>query len=130
VSADRGEALARTERDILAEKAATLGRAGERLEQALAEVAAIGCRLDAGTDPAEGARLAREYEAAWSRAAAARLTLLIQRESIGLRYHRVVEQQFPEPPRLTRRRHIDPRLRAASRSEGQASDAPRAEPRP
>ena len=130
MSAGGGEALARTERDILAEKAATLGRAGERLEQALAEVAASWCRLDAATDAAEGARLAREYEAAWSRAAEARLILMIQREAIGLRHHRVVEQQFPEPPRLTRRRHPDPRLRAASGSEAQARDAPRAEPRP
>jgi hypothetical protein len=27
------------------------------------------------------------------------MMLLVQREAIGLRHHRVVDQQFPEPPR-------------------------------
>ena len=30
----------------------------------------------------------------------ARRILIIQREAIGLRNHRLVDQQFPEPPRL------------------------------
>jgi hypothetical protein len=55
----REEALRRTEKEIVAEKAATLGRA---------------------------------------RALEARRTLIIQREAIGLRSHRIVDQQFPEPP--------------------------------
>lgn len=36
------------------------------------------------------------------RAKAARYALLIQREAIGLRNHRAVDQLFPEPPRLRR----------------------------
>ena len=36
---------------------------------------------------------------AGERLEAARLTLLIQREAVGLRHHRVVDQQFPRPPR-------------------------------
>jgi hypothetical protein len=55
VSARGRDALTRTEREILAEKAASLGRAGERLERALAEVAAIGARLDVAPDPGEAA---------------------------------------------------------------------------
>ena len=45
------------------------------------------------------ARLLGEYETARVRAHHARLALLIQREAIGLRHHRIVDQQFPEPPR-------------------------------
>lgn len=47
----------------------------------------------------KAAALEREYDAAWRRAASARLALLIQREAVGLRHHRIVDQQFPEPPR-------------------------------
>jgi hypothetical protein len=95
----RAEGLRRIEREIAAEKAAALGRAGERLELALAAAAALAARLDAAQDPAERRRLAADYEHARSRAASARLMLIIQREALGLRQHRVVDQQFPEPPR-------------------------------
>ena len=85
--------------EIAQEKAVALGRAGERLEEALAHVAAVGRRLDAAPDPDAEARLLGEYEAARVRAHQARLALLIQREAVGLRQHRIVDQQFPEPPR-------------------------------
>ena len=84
---------------IAQEKAAALGRAGEWLEAALADVAAAGARLDDAADPEEEARLLGEYETARARALHARLALLIQREAVGLRQHRIVDQQFPEPPR-------------------------------
>jgi hypothetical protein len=96
----REEALQRTEKEILAEKAATLGRAGERLEAALRAAAAL---HEAVTRAPEGESrtLARErYREARRRALEARRTLIIQREAIGLRNHRLVDQQFPEPPRL------------------------------
>jgi hypothetical protein len=85
--------------EIAQEKAVALGRAGERLQAALAHVVIVGCRLDAATDPREEARLLGEYETARARALHARLALLIQREAVGLRHHRMVDQQFPEPPR-------------------------------
>ena len=86
--------------EIAQEKAVALGRAGWRLEAALAHVVTVGCRLDAATDPGEEARLlGGEYETARARALHARLALLIQREAVGLRHHRMVDQQFPEPPR-------------------------------
>jgi len=96
----REEALQRTEKEILAEKAATLGRAGERLEAALR--LAVELHEAAGRAPEGSAReLARErYREARARALDARRTLIIQREAIGLRGHRLVDQQFPEPPRL------------------------------
>jgi hypothetical protein len=98
----RGEALRRLDREIAAEKAAALGRAGERLEVALAQAAALGSRLAVARDAAERQRLTTEYEHARARAASARLMLIIQREALGLRQHRVVDQQFPEPPRAPR----------------------------
>ena len=96
------ESHRRINAEIAQEKAAALGRAGERLEAALEHVTSLGRRLDAVSDPAEHARLLGEYESARVRAIHARLTLVIQREALGLRHHRIVDQQFPEPPRRTR----------------------------
>jgi hypothetical protein len=93
-----GEALARTDAEIAAEKAGALGRAGERLEQALRDVAEIAARARALGPPTAAGALAAEYEGARARAREARLALVIQREAVGLRQHRVVEQLFPEPP--------------------------------
>jgi hypothetical protein len=85
--------------EIAQEKAAALGRAGERLEQALGEVAACGRRLEAALGAEERAGLLDQYERARARASQARVALLIQREAVGLRHHRIVDQLFPEPPR-------------------------------
>lgn len=89
----------RIKAEILREKAAALGRAGERLEAALDRVAALARRLAASGDSEERARLLGDYDDARARALPARLALVIQREALGLRHHRVVDQQFPEPPR-------------------------------
>jgi hypothetical protein len=95
----RREGLERLDKEIVQEKAAALGRAGERLEAALASARATGEALDAERDPTQRAALPREYEVARRRVASARLMLVIQREAIGLRHHRDVDRQFPEPPR-------------------------------
>jgi hypothetical protein len=50
------------------------------------------------------AELAQEKAAALGRAGEGledALAIVIQREAVGLRHHRVVDQQFPEPPRRT-----------------------------
>lgn len=91
----------RIKAELAQEKAAALGRAGERLEAALEIVAAIGRRIDASVNAGERRRLLGDYEAARVRALHARLALVIQREAVGLRTHRVVDQRFPEPPRRT-----------------------------
>ena len=96
-----GESIERTEREIQAEKAATLGRAGERLEAALREVAVVRARVVTATDPKERERLAHEYERARQAALVARRTLIIQREALGLRQHREVDELYPVPPRLS-----------------------------
>jgi hypothetical protein len=84
----------------VAEKAATLGRAGERLEAALRLAAEL---HDAVREAPEGGareRARERYRQARTRALEVRRILIIQREAIGLRDHRLVDQQFPEPPRL------------------------------
>ena len=88
-------------REIAQDKAAALGRAGERLQAALEEAASLAARLRAAAATDERAALVRGYHGACARAQAARFALVVQREAIGLRHHRVVDQQFPEPPRLT-----------------------------
>ena len=94
------ESHARIVREIVKEKAVTLGRAGERLEAALVAVAALAEAWHAAAGHSAGrARLADEYERVWRAAETARLTLVIQREAVGVRHHRDVDQQFPRPPR-------------------------------
>jgi hypothetical protein len=96
-----GESIERTEREIQAEKAATLGRAGERLEAALREVAVVRARWVTATGAKERERLAHEYARVRQAALVARRTLVIQREALGLRHHRVVDELYPEPPQLS-----------------------------
>lgn len=95
----RRQGFERLEKEILGEKAAALGRAGEKLAAALAVTTELGQALDRETDPARRVALLAEYDSARRLAATARTMLLIQREAIGLRHHRTVDQQFPEPPR-------------------------------
>jgi hypothetical protein len=95
-----GEGVRRVERELAQEKAAALGRAGERLQAAADRLAAVARALGAATDPAARARLGAEYEAARAGVLQARLTLVIQREAVGLRRHRVLDELFPEPPPL------------------------------
>jgi hypothetical protein len=94
----RDDTYRRIQAEIAGEKAAALGRAGERLEAALHEVAMWAGRLRAASQGSPPAGLAEAYEGARARALQARLALLIQREALGLRRHAVVDQQFPEPP--------------------------------
>jgi hypothetical protein len=93
------EAHQRINAELAQEKAAALGRAGERLEAALAHATELGRQLDLATSVEDQARLLGEYENARLRAVHARLALVIQREALGLRHHRIVDQQFPEPPK-------------------------------
>lgn len=97
------ESHARIVREIVREKAVTLGRAGERLDAALAAVAALARAWQAADgDGAARRQLEAEYDRAWRAADTARQTLLIQREAVGLRQHRDVDRQFPVAPRRLR----------------------------
>jgi len=99
VSGRSAEAHARVVEEIAREKAATLGRAGDRLEAALAEVAEIARAWRAAEAARARAELSAAYARAWHAAEATRQTLLIQREAVGLRHHRDMDVQFPRPPR-------------------------------
>ena len=66
----RREGFERLEKEILGEKAAALGRAGERLEDALAITAELGHALDRETDPARRASPSTKRRAAARRAPA------------------------------------------------------------
>jgi hypothetical protein len=98
----RAETHRRIDEEIRREKAAALGRAGERLEEALRETTEFGRRLDAIVEGEARRELVDAYEAARQRAQAARYALVIQREAIGLRNHRDLDRLFPEPPRRRR----------------------------
>lgn len=98
----RAETFRRLQTEIAGEKAAALGRAGERLEAAMREVTVWAERVREAPAGTQRSGLAMAYEQARARALEARLTLLIQREALGLRRHAVVDQQFPEPPAFRR----------------------------
>jgi hypothetical protein len=63
-----GETHRPIQAEIAQEKAAALGRAGERLDALLEAGAAFGHRLDVSRDAPERARLLGEYEDARARA--------------------------------------------------------------
>jgi len=69
------DSLKRVNAEIAHEKAAALGRAGERLEAALEEVRALIPLMGGAAEAGERARL----------------------EAVGFRQHRIVDQLFPEP---------------------------------
>jgi len=100
MSGTRGEGLRRIEREIASEKAAALGRAGERLERLLAEAARAAARLLGARHEDDRTRCVQAYAALRRQTLEARLALLIQREALGLRRHATVDQQFPEPPQV------------------------------
>jgi hypothetical protein len=82
-----------TTRDLQAERANALGRASDRLEAALAELAEADAALAA--NPSELRRLAREE--ALAEAGERLWFLVIQREALGLARHDVVYEVFKVP---------------------------------
>ena len=103
----RGESLRRVEAEIRQAKAEALGRAGERLDVVLRELAERDRCLDrilaaAGATAPGDLRLARELETRNRlRDEARRLLhhLIIQREAIGLVRHGLVFERYPIPSR-------------------------------
>jgi hypothetical protein len=111
----RADALQAIEAEIRREKAEALGRAGERLEDALnalesarASFAEIEARLRHGSNPPQEAaslREAREQLAARlavcrDRAHLAYQYLIIQRDAVGVRSHLDVERSYRVSERL------------------------------
>jgi predicted phage gp36 major capsid-like protein len=101
------------EAEIQQEKAEALGRAGERLERKLTELAELRNVLlrvsdAASTSPATTERdsladlheKVNKYTRLLEEARQARHYLTIQREAVGLRRHEDIDRQYPVPPPL------------------------------
>ena len=111
----RADDLQAVEAEIRREKAEVLGRAGERLEQALNDLEGVnemiarieGCPRDSSSLPEETATLRQAHANLKARLAVlrdrARLAheyLLIQREAVGVRSHFDVERSYKVSERL------------------------------
>jgi hypothetical protein len=92
---------------MLGEMAGTLGRAGERIERALADVEVLGDEVDALTEAHRIDGPAREllhdkivsFNLAVERAEARVWELIVQREALGMRRHETIPRVYPIPPR-------------------------------
>lgn len=88
------------EGELAQEKASALARTTERLEGALAELAALDEALAGAPEGEEReARLARRAEVR-RRAAQQLWYVIIQREALGLRDHEVVYRTYRVPPEV------------------------------
>jgi hypothetical protein len=85
--------------EIAREKAASLGRVGERLEASLARLAELRRRIELAP-PEVRPKLARRYAEERSLAATLRYYLVVQREAMGLRRHADVDRAYPLPPAI------------------------------
>lgn len=90
------------ERELVAEMAAALGRAEDKLNAALLRLELAGRALDAAGDAAERARCADAFDVVREEACRARWELVIQREAVGIRRNEIVERIYPIPPRACR----------------------------
>lgn len=113
----RNEGFGKLEEEIRKEKAEALGRAGERIEEALMAVyelrqiiLALGRQIVNGTDSADSwdtasirqefDRRIAEYNRLRERAQTFYHYLLVQREAVGFRGHADVERQYVLPDRV------------------------------
>ena len=93
--------LRSVEREIAAEIASSLGRAGSKLEAALESLRVTSVALAASASgSAERLALLERYEGERAHAERRLRDLLIQREAIGLRNHADVHRLYVIPPRL------------------------------
>jgi hypothetical protein len=90
------------ESEIQRERAEALGRAGERLEEALSVLRALRQQLEgvAGDSRVRADGNKVRYRTWHARALQLRHYLIIQREAIGLRRHEDVDRHYPMPPDL------------------------------
>ena len=85
------------EQELNSERAAVLGKAGRKMEAALAGGARAGEVL-AAAGPGQWAAAVDAYRAAFRRYQDARMGLCIYREALGLNDHRRVDEIFRPPP--------------------------------
>lgn len=92
----RQESLDRTWMEIQEEKAAALGRIGRALEDYLANLACL--RMEIEKAPSQSNIGA--YNKVRSQAKLYYWYLIVQREAIGIRNHKLLAQFYPIPPAL------------------------------
>jgi hypothetical protein len=98
---DVAQAQASLEKEIVAEMAAALGRAEDKLNAALLRLELAGKDLAAAA-PDERRAQAIVFDARRADALQARWELVIQRESVGIVRNDVIERMYPIPPRAPR----------------------------
>jgi len=92
--------MAGIEHEIRGEKSSSLGRMGDKLERALAELPALAQAAADAATPEERAAHVAAFNAALSRAEEAFYWLCVQREAMGVRNHDMLAAMFPIPPKL------------------------------
>lgn len=95
------ESLARTESEIVSEKAAALRRIAERLEGHLLRLERLAARVGAGRG-AERTRAVAAHDALLRTAELWRWYLIVQREANGIIDHRDLDRIYPMPRRIDR----------------------------
>lgn len=95
-------AHARLQEELVQEGASALRRIGGRLEELIRELArhreAAGRSREAG--PEDRRQAARDFARVRAEAVRYRWYLEVQREALGLRSHRVLDEIYPVPPVL------------------------------
>jgi hypothetical protein len=109
---DVAQAQSSLEKEIVAEMAAALGRAEDKLNVALLRLELAGKDL-ASAAPDERPARAVVFDGRRADALRARWELVIQRESVGILRNEVIERMYPIPPRA---RGLSTRRRAPMRS--------------
>ena len=92
------------EKEIVQEMATALGRAGDKVDYALLRLDVAARAIEEARDPAERRLLIRHWNGLREEAIEARYELRIHREAVGIRRNRMLETQYPIPPR---RRFVD-----------------------
>jgi hypothetical protein len=95
---DPAQAQSSLEKEIVAEMAAALGRAEDKLNAALLRLEIAGKALDEAL-PEDRSRHAIVFDARRADALQARWELVIQRESVGILRNEVIERMYPIPSR-------------------------------
>jgi hypothetical protein len=99
--------LSPIEQEMLGEMAGSLGRAGERVEHALAEVETLGEEADALAEQVNAGRIDEKllrdkltsFNLAIGRAETRIWELIVVREALGIRRHETIARVYPVPRR-------------------------------
>jgi DNA repair exonuclease SbcCD ATPase subunit len=92
------QALEKTEKELQEERATTLSRTGEKLEQLIEQLQTLRGRLSAMA-PAERRAHVETYRRLHKDAHYQLWCLVVNREALGLRQHAELDDHYPIPPK-------------------------------